>query len=69
MSFNMKRLVEINQEVNNLNDENKLIQLRREVHDIWYDEHNFGLYDKEAREVYNKINERLYKIVFVKVYK
>jgi hypothetical protein len=58
----MQRLDEIKYELAETSNKEKLVELRREAHDIWFNEHNYGTSkenDKEARKVYDSINAKL----------
>jgi rubrerythrin len=61
-SYRMQRLDEIKYELAETSNKEKLVELRREAHDIWFNEHNYGTSkenDKEARKVYDSINAKL----------
>jgi len=61
-SYRMQRLDEIKYELAETSNKEKLVKLRREAHDIWFNEHNYGTSkenDKEARKVYDSINAKL----------
>jgi len=61
-TYRMQDLDKLIQKVIQTKDHLELTELRRRVHDIWYEERNYGTYkenEKRAREVYNRINQKI----------